>query len=101
MTPVIISTGPVDPTITYTSIVRRKILSLSIDERISYLELMKTELTIGIPLRSAKKIPLQAVARIVSTVPMFEPVLLPYTAPNVRVGAITVMNINSDTATVF
>lgn len=49
-------------------------------------------LTIGIPLRREKKTPVQAVASIVSTAPIFELVFFPYTAPNVNVGAITVMN---------
>jgi hypothetical protein len=37
----------------------------------------------------------------VSTAPMCCSVLVPYTAPKVKVGAITVMNISNDTAIVF
>lgn len=58
-------------------------------------------MTVGIPLNNAKKHPTQEVARIVSTAPILFLVLLLYTAPKVRVGAMTVMNIRRDTATVF
>lgn len=57
--------------------------------------------TIGIPVKMEKNTPVHAVARMVSTAPMLNPVLAPYTAPNVKVGAITVMNSSKDTATVL
>jgi hypothetical protein len=57
--------------------------------------------TIGIPVKMEKNTPVQAVARMVSTAPMWKPVLVPYKAPNVKVGAITVMNMRRETETVF
>ena len=57
--------------------------------------------TIGIPVKREKNTPVQAVARMVSTAPIWKPVLVPYKAPNVKVGAITVMNMRRETETVF
>lgn len=58
-------------------------------------------MTVGIPLNNPKKHPVQEVARMVSTAPMRFCVLVLYTAPKVRVGAMTLMYIRSETAMVF
>lgn len=56
---------------------------------------------VGIPPKSDMKTPTQQVARIVSTAPMALFVFRLYRAPNVSVGAITVMNMRIETAIVF
>ena len=94
MTVVIIKTGPVEPTITYLATIRVQVDQQSSEERVY------AGLTVGIPEKRAKKQPIQDVAKIVSTAPIRFLVLVPYTAPNVRVGAMTVININSETAMV-
>ena len=72
MTVVMIRQGPVDPT-----------------------------MTMGIPEKREKNTPIQEVAKMVSTAPIWLSVFSPYTAPKVNVGAMTVMNMSKLTATVF
>jgi hypothetical protein len=55
----------------------------------------------GMPPRRAYVIPTHAEPMIVSIAPMLFSVTFPYTAPKVRVGAITEMKRRKVTATVF
>jgi hypothetical protein len=58
-------------------------------------------MAIGIPPKRAYVQPTQEVARIVSMAPISLLVTVPYTAPKVRVGATTEMNMSIETAMVF